>query len=97
MFDICPKKLQSPTNDVRSWQEKWEWQLLVEAIHVRGAQILGFYVSHKIYCEFFVKLFYHFVNSYSHATLCASCAKAKAACKPFDTDKACAKARVEVV
>jgi len=30
-------------------------------------------------------------------TSCAPCAKAKAACKPFDADKACAKARVEVI
>jgi len=28
---------------------------------------------------------------------CASCTKAKAACKPFDVDKVCAKARAEVV
>jgi len=31
----------------------------------------------------------------SHATSCAPCAKAKAACKPFDADKAQAKARAE--
>jgi len=31
----------------------------------------------------------------SHATSCVSCAKAKAACKPFDADKARAKAKAE--
>ena len=31
----------------------------------------------------------------SHATSCAPCAKAKAACKPFDTDKVQAKAKLE--
>jgi len=31
----------------------------------------------------------------SHATSCAPCAKAKAACKPFDTDRARAKAKAE--
>ena len=31
----------------------------------------------------------------SHATSCAPCAKAKAACKPFDADRARAKAKVE--
>ena len=31
----------------------------------------------------------------SHATFCAPCAKAKAACKPFDTDRARAKAKAE--
>jgi len=34
---------------------------------------------------------------YSHATSCAPCAKAKAACKPFDADKARAKARAEKI
>jgi len=28
---------------------------------------------------------------------CASCTKAKAACKPFDADKTCTKARAKVV
>jgi len=31
----------------------------------------------------------------SHATSCAPCAKAKTACKPFDTNKARAKAKSE--
>ena len=34
---------------------------------------------------------------YSYTTLCASCAKAKATCKPFDTDKVRTKARAEAV
>jgi len=37
------------------------------------------------------------VNFCSHATSCTPCAKAKVACKPFDTDRAHAKARVKVV
>jgi len=41
--------------------------------------------------------FYSFTKFYSHATSCAPCAKAKAACKSFDADRAWAKARVEVV
>ena len=32
----------------------------------------------------------------SHATFCAPCTKAKAACKPFDVDKAQAKAKAEM-
>jgi len=32
---------------------------------------------------------------YSYATSCAPCAKAKAACKPFDVDRARAKAKAE--
>jgi len=32
---------------------------------------------------------------FSHATSCAPCAKAKAACKPFDSEKARAKAKAE--
>jgi len=32
----------------------------------------------------------------SYATSCASCAKAKAACKPFDADKAQARAKAEI-
>jgi len=34
---------------------------------------------------------------YSHATSCAPCAKAKATCKPFDADRAWAKARAEKI
>jgi len=41
--------------------------------------------------------FCHFVNSFSHTTSYAFCAKTKAVCKSFDIDKACTKARTEVV
>jgi len=43
--------------------------------------------------------FCSFAKFYSHTTSCAPCtkAKAKAACKPFDADRAQAKARVEAV
>jgi len=34
---------------------------------------------------------------YSHVTSCAPCAKAKAACKPFDADRARAKARADKI
>jgi len=54
---------------------------------VRGAWISGSCISHKIYHEFFVKFFHHFVNSYSYVMSCAPCIKTKAACKPFDADK----------
>ena len=41
--------------------------------------------------------FCSFAKFYSHTTSCAPCAKAKAACKPFDADRARAKVRVEAV
>jgi len=41
--------------------------------------------------------FCYFTKFYSHMTSCAPCIKAKAACKPFDTDKAHAKTRAKVV
>ena len=41
--------------------------------------------------------FCFFSKFYSHATSCALCAKAKAACKPFDADRAWAKARAEMI
>jgi len=41
--------------------------------------------------------FCFFVKFYSYAMSCAPCTKAKAACKPFDADRAWAKARVEAV
>ena len=41
--------------------------------------------------------FCSFAKFYSHTTSCAPCAKAKATCKPFDADRARAKARVEAV
>jgi len=39
--------------------------------------------------------FCSFAKLYSHATSCAPCAKAKAACKPFDANRARAKAKAE--
>ena len=41
--------------------------------------------------------FCSFAKFYSHATSCAPCTKAKAACRSFDANKAHAKARVEAV
>jgi len=41
--------------------------------------------------------FCSFAKFFSHATSCAPCAKAKAACKPFDVDRARAKARAETI
>jgi len=35
-------------------------------------------------------------NFCSHTTSCAPSTKAKTACKPFDADRACAKAKAEV-
>ena len=41
--------------------------------------------------------FCSFAKFFSHAKSCAPCAKAKAACKPFDADRAWAKTRVETI
>ena len=41
--------------------------------------------------------FCSFAKFFSHATFCAPYAKAKAACKPFDTDRTWAKARAEMI
>ena len=41
--------------------------------------------------------FCSFAKFSSHAKFCAPCSKAKAACKPFDADRARAKARVETI
>ena len=41
--------------------------------------------------------FCSFAKFFSHAKSCAPCAKAKAACKPFDADRAWAKARAETI
>jgi len=50
-----------------------------------------FAISNHLNCYFsFAKFF-----SFSNATSCALCAKAKAACKPFDADRAQAKAKAE--
>ena len=69
----------------------------MEEVPVKGVQILEYCVSYKICHEFFVNSFPYFVNCYSHAMSCTPCAKAKAACKPFKVDKACAKAKTETV
>ena len=49
-----------------------------------------FAVSNCLNCYFFAKSFL-----FSYATSCAPCAKAKAACKPFNVDKTQAKAKAE--
>jgi len=50
----------------------------------------NFAVSHPLkFCSF--------AKFFSHAKSCAPCAKAKAACKPFDADRAWAKARAETI
>ena len=49
-----------------------------------------FAISNCLNCYFFAKSFL-----FSHATSCTPCAKAKAACKPFNADKVRAKAKVE--
>ena len=41
--------------------------------------------------------FCSFTKFFSHAKSCAPCSKAKAACKPFDADRARAKARAETI
>jgi len=41
--------------------------------------------------------FCSFAKFFSHAKSCAPCSKAKAACKPFDADRARAKARAETI
>jgi len=51
-----------------------------------------FAVSNCLNCYLFAKFLL-----FSHATFCAPCAKAKAACKPFDADKVRAKAKAETV
>ena len=72
--------------------------LQVEGVLVRGAQTLESYVCLKICHEFlFLLNFCYFAKFCSYITLCALCTKTKAACKPFDADKACTKAKMEVV
>jgi len=72
---------------ISCWQRKSVWE-------VHGLQ-------NTLYSpKFAVSLpleFCSFAKFYSHATSCAPCAKTKAACKPFDADRARAKARVEAV
>ena len=53
--------------------------------------------SPKFAMSFLFNFLCYFVNSYNHTILCTPCTKAKATCKPFDTDKACVKTRVKVV
>jgi len=65
---------------------------------VRGAQTSESCAFLKCCREFFILTpFVHLLIFYSHATSCAPCARAKAACKPFDVNRACAKARAETV
>jgi len=97
MFDTCHRKLRRLAKDTRSYQKKWGRQLLVGEIHVRGARISEFYVFLKLCRKYLFELLpFSLISFHSHATSCAPCAKAKAACKPFDADKARAKARVEM-
>jgi len=52
--------------------------------------------SSKFAVSFLLK-FCSFAKFFSHAKSCAPCVKAKAACKPFDADRAWAKARAETI
>ena len=64
---------------------------------MRGARILGFYVFLKLCHKYLFELLpFSLISFCSHATSCTPCAKAKAAYKPFDADKARAKARAEM-
>jgi len=61
---------------------------------VRGAWTSESCAFLKCCREFFIlTLFVHLLIFYSHATSCAPCTRAKAACRPFDTDRAHVKAR----
>ena len=97
MFDTCHKKLRRLANDAKSWQEKRGRQLLVGEVCVRGAQTSESCVFPKpcrkyhLNCSLFL-----LIPFCSHATFCTPCAKAKAACKPFDADRARAKAKTEM-
>jgi len=96
VFDTCHRKLRRLAKDARSYQKKWGRQLLVGEIRVRGARISEFYVFLKLCHKYLFELLpFSLISFRSHATSCAPCAKAKAACKPFDADKARAKARAE--
>jgi len=96
MFDTCHKKLWRLVNNVKSWQEKWEHQVLVEEVCVRGVRTSEYFVFPKICHKYFFEHFSLLIVC-SHATSCTSCAKAKAAYKPFDMNKAQAKAKAETV
>jgi len=70
----------------------------VEEVHVRGVQTSESCVSLKLCHEFFILIFFcSFAKFYNYATSCAPCTRTKAACKPFDTDRAYIKARAEAV
>ena len=65
---------------------------------MRGARISEFYVFLKLCRKYLFELLpFSLISFRSHATSCALCAKAKAACKPFDADRAWAKARAETI
>ena len=54
---------------------------------MRGIQTSEYFVFPKICCKYFFEYFSLLIVC-SYATLYTPCAKAKAACKPFDMDKA---------
>ena len=64
---------------------------------MRGIQTLGYFVFLKICRKYLFEFFLSLLIICSYATSCTSCTKAKAACKPFNTDKAQAKAKAEMV
>ena len=65
---------------------------------MRGARTSEFCVFLKRCCEYFtLNLLVLLIILYSHVTSCTPCARAKATCKPFDVERACAKARAETV
>ena len=93
-----PKK----TLEACQWHEELAREMGVAA--VGGGNPCERYMDFRILCipqnlpwVFFCSISLLLANFYSHATSCAPCVKAKAACKPFDVDKAHAKARVEAV
>ena len=70
----------------------------MEEICARGVRTSESYVFLKRYREYFTLNFLVIlIILYSHATSYAPCARAKAACKPFDAEKAHAKARAETI
>ena len=89
-----PKK----TLEACQWHEELAREMGVAA--VGGGNPCERYMDFRILCipqnlpwVFFCSISLLLANFYSHATSCAPCAKAKAACKPFDVDKAHVKAR----
>ena len=57
MSNICPRKPWRLTNNVRSWQKKWECQLLVKEVPARGVQTSEYFVFLKICCKSFTWYF----------------------------------------